>query len=69
MTTNDFWNRDVNVTLPIEDLDYILWSLWQNVEEIRDSSTYEESDEQDVEFIQSLIDSLRSQAGYPEDGE
>jgi hypothetical protein len=50
-------------------LDYILWSLWQNVEEIRDSSSYEDADEQNVEFIQSLIDSLRSQAGYPEDGE
>ena len=67
MTTNDFWNRDVNVTLPIEDLDYILWSLWQNIEEICDSSSYEDADEQNVEFIQSLIDSLRSQAGYPEE--
>jgi len=67
MTTNTVWNRDVNVTLLMEELDYILWTLWQNVEEIRDSSTYEESDEQNVEFIQSLIDSLRSQAGFAEE--
>jgi hypothetical protein len=67
MTTKNIWNRDVTVTLPAEDLDYILWTLWQNVEEIRDSSTYEESDEQDVEFIQSLINSLRSQAGFTEE--
>jgi hypothetical protein len=67
MTTEKIWNRDVTVTLHAEDLDYILWTLWQNVEEIRDSSFYEDADEQNVEFIQSLIDSLRSQAGFAEE--
>lgn len=61
-----FWGGDVNVTLHIEEVDYLLWTLQQNIEEIRDSSSYEESDETDVTFIQSIIDTLRLQAGYEE---
>jgi hypothetical protein len=61
-----FWNRDVNVTLHIEEVDYLLWTLQQNIEEIRDSSSYEENDEIDVTFIESIIDTLRLQAGYEE---
>lgn len=63
----NFWNRDVNATLHIEEVDYLLWTLNQNIEEIRDSISYDPNDEKDVKFIQSIIDSLRSQAGYPEE--
>lgn len=69
MTTNNFWDRDVNVTLHIEDLDYILWTLGQNIEEILDSPFHDvcnnADDKKQVERLESIIDSLRSQAGYP----
>jgi hypothetical protein len=71
MTTNNFWDRDVNVTLHIEDVDYILWTLGQNIDEILDSpfrdvcTLTERSNE--IERLESIIKSIRSQAGYPEE--
>lgn len=67
MTTDNFWDRKVNLTLHIEEADYILWTLRQNIDEIRDSIVYDPTDEKDVEFIQSIIDDIRSQADYPEE--
>lgn len=71
MTTNNFWDRDVNVTLHIEDLDYILWTLQQDIEEILDSPFHDVCDNLDdkrqVDRLQAIIDDLRSQAGYPEE--
>lgn len=61
------WGSDVNITLPFADVDYILWSLYQNIEEIQESRFYDQDSEQDVEFIQSLINSIRKQAGIEEE--
>jgi hypothetical protein len=71
MTTNNFWDRDVNVTLHIEVVDYILWTLGQNIDEIldspfRDVRTLTERNNE-VERLESIIKSIRSQAGYPEE--
>ena len=71
MTTNNFWDRDVNVTLHIEVVDYILWTLGQNIDEILDSPfcdvrTLTERNNE-VERLESIIKSIRSQAGYPEE--
>jgi hypothetical protein len=71
MTTNNFWDRDVNVTLHIEDVDYILWTLSQNIEEILDSPFHDvcnnADDKKQIERLESIIESIRSQAGYPEE--
>lgn len=71
MTTNNFWDRDVNVTLHIEDVDYILWTLGQNIEEILDSPFHDVcnniDDKKQVERLESIIHSIRSQAGYPKE--
>lgn len=71
MTTNNFWDRDVNVTLHIEDLDYILWTLRQDIDEVLDSPFFDvcnnADDKRQVDRLQAIIDDLRSQAGYPEE--
>lgn len=70
-TTNNFWDRYVDVNLHIENVDYILWTLSQNIEEILDSPFHDvcnnSDDKKQVERLESIIDSIRSQAGYPEE--
>lgn len=71
MTTNNFWDRDINITLHIEDVDYVLWTLAQDIEEILNSPFYDTCDNIDdnkqIERLESIINSIRSQAGYPEE--
>jgi len=66
------WCQNIlTISGPVEDVDYILWTLGQNIQEILDSPFHDVYDNADdkkhVERLESMIDSIRSQAGYPEE--
>jgi len=51
-----------NLVLNDSDVEYILWSLSQNVNEIEDSLYFVEEDENDVKFLLHLINTIEVQS-------
>ena len=51
-----------HLVLNDSDVEYILWSLSQNVNEIEDSLYFVEEDENDVKFILHLIKVIEVQS-------
>ena len=51
-----------NLSLDGADVEYILWSLWQNLNDIEDSPYFDEGSVEDVKFILHLIHTIEVQA-------